>query len=37
MICEKLWPFCDMKRMIKWSIRSTATSRAVPEKELKLW
>jgi hypothetical protein len=34
---EKLWPFYDMKRMIKWTICSTATSRATTEKELKLW
>jgi hypothetical protein len=37
MLHEKLWPFYDMKWMIKWSIRSTATSRAKPEKELKSW
>jgi hypothetical protein len=24
MLHEKLWPFCNMKRMIKWIIRSTA-------------
>jgi hypothetical protein len=37
MLHEKLWPFCDMKRMTKWSIRSTTTSQATSEKELKLW
>jgi hypothetical protein len=34
---EKLWRCYDMKRRNKWSNRSTATSRATPEKELKLW
>jgi hypothetical protein len=34
---EKLWLFCDIKQMNKWSIHSAATSRAMPEKELKLW
>jgi hypothetical protein len=34
---EKLWCFCDMKRRNKWSNRSTATSWATPEKELKPW
>jgi hypothetical protein len=33
---EKLWCCCDMKRRNKWSIRSTATFWAMPEKELKL-
>jgi hypothetical protein len=37
MVHEKLWPFCDMKRRIKCSIHSTATSRATCEKELKPW
>jgi hypothetical protein len=37
MMHEKLWLFCDMKRMIKWSIHSTTTSRAEPKKELKPW
>jgi hypothetical protein len=34
---KRLWPFYDMKRMTKWSIHSTITSRATPDKELKLW
>jgi hypothetical protein len=33
---EKLWHCYDMKRRNKWSNHSTATSQAVPEKELKL-
>jgi hypothetical protein len=37
MLHEKLWSFYDMKKMIKWSIPSTATSRAMPKKELKPW
>jgi hypothetical protein len=34
---EKLWRCCDMKQRNKRSNHSTATSRATPEKELKLW
>jgi hypothetical protein len=34
---EMLWHCCDMKRRNKWSNWSTATSQAMPEKELKLW
>jgi hypothetical protein len=37
MLHKKLWPLCDMRMMIKWSICSTVTSQVVPEKELKLW
>jgi hypothetical protein len=37
MLREKRWLFYDMKRMIKWSIHSIATSQATPEKELKSW
>jgi hypothetical protein len=33
---EKVWLFCGMKQTNKWSIRSTATSRA-EMKELKSW
>jgi hypothetical protein len=33
---KKLWVFCDMKWMNKWSIRSTATSWVELKKELKL-
>jgi hypothetical protein len=33
---EKLWRYYDMKQRNKWSNHSTATSQAVPEKELKL-
>jgi hypothetical protein len=33
---EKLWRYYDMKWRNKWSNSSTATSQAVPEKELKL-
>jgi hypothetical protein len=33
---EKLWCCYDRKRRNKWSNHSTATSQAVPEKELKL-
>jgi hypothetical protein len=36
MLREKLWPFCDMKRMIKWTTHSITTSRAEPKKVLKL-
>jgi hypothetical protein len=34
---EKLWHCYDMKQRNKWSNHSTTTSRAAPEKELKLW
>jgi hypothetical protein len=34
---EKLWHFYDMKRRNKWSIHSTTTSWAAPEKEPKSW
>jgi hypothetical protein len=33
----KLWHYYDMKQRNKWSNHSTTTSRAAPEKELKLW
>jgi hypothetical protein len=34
---QEAWAFCDINRSNKWSIRSTATYRATPEKELKPW
>jgi hypothetical protein len=34
---EKLWHCCGMKRRNKWSNCSTTTSRAGPEKDVKLW
>jgi hypothetical protein len=37
MLHEKLWWYCVMKKMTKWSIHSTTISQAEPEKELKLW
>jgi hypothetical protein len=33
MLHEKLWPSRITRRMIKWSIHNTTTSRAEPEKE----
>jgi hypothetical protein len=37
MLHEKLWCCYDTKRRNKWSNHSIATSRAMPEKKLKLW